>query len=360
MAGARSCLHVLDIGSCISLSGLGNILLAIFNGQKHLPYRDHKLTHVLKECLGSLMCQVSIIVHVSNKSDSYIETLTTIQLASRIHRIRRRRFKFLTSNLNNFEDTTKVLSNSEPDPSSSDLSADTVIYLGPSIDDATDNEHPPMLLSNFPEPKLKPIHKLVQQSPQKTSIKSPSKQSVKSPMKKVALKSVGEEKWIDGPKISKQTLFDRQRSLKVKQNETWIDGPSPKKLSYGFMDTYKKDMIKKWIETQTKSHYQDSLTSAITSRDHNEDDDEDVVDIPPALPLITPLSSSNSRGASVEDLMLKEKRWEQLRKQECSDNLEMLEGQVPLLSTSMQDRSIQVNIIFLLFKVRVFESSLLE
>lgn len=35
-----------------------------------------------------------------------------------------------------------------PDPSSSDLSADTVIYLGPS-DDATDGEHPPVYIPSM-------------------------------------------------------------------------------------------------------------------------------------------------------------------------------------------------------------------
>lgn len=35
-----------------------------------------------------------------------------------------------------------------PDPSSSDLSADTVIYMGPS-DDATDGEHPPVYLPSL-------------------------------------------------------------------------------------------------------------------------------------------------------------------------------------------------------------------
>lgn len=47
VAGGRSRLHLIDLGSCergkanggIPLSGLGNVLLAIFNGQKHLPYR---------------------------------------------------------------------------------------------------------------------------------------------------------------------------------------------------------------------------------------------------------------------------------------------------------------------------------
>ena len=35
-----------------------------------------------------------------------------------------------------------------PDPSSSDLSADTVIYMGP-CDDATDGEHPPVYLPSM-------------------------------------------------------------------------------------------------------------------------------------------------------------------------------------------------------------------
>ena len=35
---------------------------------------------------------------------------------------------------------------SDIDPSSSEQSCDTVIYLGPSLDDATDGEHPPVYL----------------------------------------------------------------------------------------------------------------------------------------------------------------------------------------------------------------------
>lgn len=35
---------------------------------------------------------------------------------------------------------------SDIDPSSSEQSCDTVIYLGPSIDEATDGEHPPVYL----------------------------------------------------------------------------------------------------------------------------------------------------------------------------------------------------------------------
>ena len=48
-------------GGGITLSGLGNVILGIFNGQKHLPHRDSKVTQVLRECLGSLTCQVRTV-----------------------------------------------------------------------------------------------------------------------------------------------------------------------------------------------------------------------------------------------------------------------------------------------------------
>jgi hypothetical protein len=38
---------------------------------------------------------------------------------------------------------------SDVDPSSSEQSCDTVIYLGPSIDEATDGEHPPLYLPSL-------------------------------------------------------------------------------------------------------------------------------------------------------------------------------------------------------------------
>jgi len=38
---------------------------------------------------------------------------------------------------------------SDVDPSSSEQSCDTVIYLGPSIDEATDGEHPPVYLPSL-------------------------------------------------------------------------------------------------------------------------------------------------------------------------------------------------------------------
>ena len=53
--GGRSRLHLIDFGGCertrnpgggITLSGLGNVILSIFAGQKHLPHRESKVNKV--------------------------------------------------------------------------------------------------------------------------------------------------------------------------------------------------------------------------------------------------------------------------------------------------------------------------
>lgn len=76
--------------------------------------------------------------------------MTTIQLASRIHRLRRRKHRFpLSGDKSGAGGNAQSGSSSGPDPSSSDFSADTVIYVGPCPDDATDNEHPPVFLPNL-------------------------------------------------------------------------------------------------------------------------------------------------------------------------------------------------------------------
>lgn len=282
VAGGRSRLHLIDLGNSergktnggIPLSGLGNILLAIFNGQRHLPYRDHNLTHVLKECLGSLTCHTAMIVHVSPTMQNYSDTLTTLQLASRIHRLRRRKIKYSSNNNagsggSSGEDASKP-SSSEPDPSSSDLSADTVIYVGP-LDDATDGEHPPVYiphinsgdnrcvlskalrgsaaehkhkssLSKVVEEKS-PVHKIhssPKSSPLKTPLYSSAHTPKSSPVHSVMSKSTpikkpcpkqsesSDEQWIDGPRISKSKLVEARHIIKETQSnkrETWIDGP---------------------------------------------------------------------------------------------------------------------------------------
>ena len=50
------------------------------------------------------------------------------------------------------EDGRAHTSSSDVDPSSSEQSADTVIYVGPAVDDATDGEHPPVYLPSLNSP----------------------------------------------------------------------------------------------------------------------------------------------------------------------------------------------------------------
>lgn len=220
VAGGRSRLHLLDLASCqrsqrapvtppspgngpgngpsngaLTLSALGNVLVALFNGQRHLPHREHKITQVLRECVASLTCQAALVAHVASTASTasaaastYCETLSTVQMASRLHRMRRRRIKVSPSppyslsslkRTNSFSLFSKLFSyltqynvgvgsaggsggsggsseessrlggggesSASADPSSSEQSCDTVIYVGP-VDDATDGEHPPVYL----------------------------------------------------------------------------------------------------------------------------------------------------------------------------------------------------------------------
>ncbi|XP_036057998.1 kinesin-like protein KIF26B isoform X2 [Onychomys torridus] len=188
MSGGRSRLHLIDLGSCVkalskireggsglclSLSALGNVILALVNGSKHIPYKESKLTMLLRESLGNVNCRTTMIAHISAAAGSYSETLSTIQIASRVLRMKKKKTKYTSSSsggessceegrmrrptqLRPFHARASVdpefplapLS-SDPDySSSSEQSCDTVIYIGPngtalSDKELTDNEGPP-------------------------------------------------------------------------------------------------------------------------------------------------------------------------------------------------------------------------
>ncbi|XP_039522945.1 kinesin-like protein KIF26A isoform X2 [Pimephales promelas] len=194
MSGGRSRLHLIDLGSCekvlcksrdaggglcLSLTALGNVILALANGAKHVPYRDSKLTMLLRDSLGNINCRTTMIAHISDSPANYAESLTTIQLASRIHRMRKKKSKYASSSsggesscdegrirrpphLRPFHPRTVALDPdlpsflSDPDySSSSEQSCDTVIYVGPggaSISDRelSDNEGPPAFVPIIP------------------------------------------------------------------------------------------------------------------------------------------------------------------------------------------------------------------
>ncbi|GLD56913.1 kinesin-like protein KIF26A isoform X1 [Lates japonicus] len=191
----RSRLHLLDLGSCetdisrtreggggqcLSLSALGNVILALANGAKHVPYRDSKLTMLLSESLGNINCRTTMIAHISDSPANYMETLTTVQLASRIHRMRKKKSKYASSSSGGessceegpshrpphlrpfhprtmaLDPDTPLLLSSDPDySSSSEHSCDTVIYIGPggtaiSDRELSDNEGPPSFVPIIP------------------------------------------------------------------------------------------------------------------------------------------------------------------------------------------------------------------
>ncbi|XP_037541148.1 kinesin-like protein KIF26A [Nematolebias whitei] len=191
----RSRLHLLDLGSCetdisrtreggggqcLSLSALGNVILALANGAKHVPYRDSKLTMLLSESLGNINCRTTMIAHVSDSPVNYTETLTTVQLASRIHRTRKKKSKYASSSSGGdssceegpahrpphlqlfhprivaLDSETPLILSSDPDySSSSEQSCDTVIYIGPggtavSDRELSDNEGPPSFVPIIP------------------------------------------------------------------------------------------------------------------------------------------------------------------------------------------------------------------
>uniref|UniRef100_A0A8C9YGX0 Kinesin family member 26A n=1 Tax=Sander lucioperca TaxID=283035 RepID=A0A8C9YGX0_SANLU len=194
MSGGRSRLHLIDLGSCekvlsksrdgggglcLSLNALGNVIMALANGAKHVPYRDSKLTMLLRESLGNINCRTTMIAHISDAPANYTDSLTTIQLASRIHRMRKKKSKYASSSsggessceegrirrpphLRSFHPRTVALDPdlpsmlSDPDySSSSEQSCDTVIYVGPggtaiSDRELSDNEGPPAFVPIIP------------------------------------------------------------------------------------------------------------------------------------------------------------------------------------------------------------------
>lgn len=169
--------------------------------------------------------------------------------------------------------------------------------------------------------------------------------------------SIVMEQWVDGPKVARSKISEaRHLKREVNRNknseETWIDGPrvepveskvqtptrqrqhqqqqpspalqlptlnSKQQRGYGFMDTHKKSMIRKWVENQTTevlkistnggmaeegggsgvvveglaSQRRGSCTTKTPSPDED-DQDSGPSDVPPALPLIDKSSSMTS------------------------------------------------------------------
>ena len=100
----RSTLHVIDLAGSerinkaknnneklkkeaisinLSLHSLGNVLNAIANKSNHIPYRDSKLTHFLKDSLNENY-NILLLLHISPNIKDISETISTLQFGERI------------------------------------------------------------------------------------------------------------------------------------------------------------------------------------------------------------------------------------------------------------------------------------
>lgn len=70
----------------VSLNSLSNVLNSIATNQNHIPYRDTKLTHYLKDCLTDEF-NLILLLHISPNQSDYNETCSTLNFGERIARL---------------------------------------------------------------------------------------------------------------------------------------------------------------------------------------------------------------------------------------------------------------------------------
>ncbi|KAJ8574006.1 hypothetical protein K7X08_010517 [Anisodus acutangulus] len=73
----------------LSLSSLGDVIHALQSKKRHIPYRNSKLTQVLKDSLGD-DSKTLMLVHVSPCEEDLCETLCTLNFATRAKRVQLR------------------------------------------------------------------------------------------------------------------------------------------------------------------------------------------------------------------------------------------------------------------------------
>eukprot|EP00873_Tetraselmis_striata_P004861 jgi/Tetstr1/425125/TSEL_015587.t1 len=70
-----------------SLSALGDVISALASEQTHIPYRNHKLTMLLSDCLGG-NAKTLMFVNVSPTDNNIDETQNSLQYATRVRTIK--------------------------------------------------------------------------------------------------------------------------------------------------------------------------------------------------------------------------------------------------------------------------------
>ena len=125
----RSTLHVIDLAGSeritksqnaneklkkealsinLSLHSLSNVLSSIANRSNHIPYRDSKLTHFLKDSLNENY-NIMLLLHISPNVKDLSETISTLQFGERIIKLCHHKTGKEKMNLINNNNCKKIL-----------------------------------------------------------------------------------------------------------------------------------------------------------------------------------------------------------------------------------------------------------
>eukprot|EP00882_Tetradesmus_deserticola_P021984 GHRQ01023848.1.p3 GENE.GHRQ01023848.1~~GHRQ01023848.1.p3 ORF type:complete len:116 (-),score=39.55 GHRQ01023848.1:90-437(-) len=69
-----------------SLSALGDVMAALASKDRHIPYRNSKLTQLLQDSLQG-QAKVMMFMHVSPEDNMYGESVSTLKFAARVSEI---------------------------------------------------------------------------------------------------------------------------------------------------------------------------------------------------------------------------------------------------------------------------------